>query len=904
MNDSIIATLFQYLFDTLWQSAVLAAIVSIVVFTLGRHLKPGWCYLLWSVVLLRLVIPVLPGSPWGIWYVNTPQAVVQSQNNVQISAPRVDLTLPEQFTQHESTSIQSKHSPTVAAAQTKPRLKPFDIRLLLSGIWVCGVVVFLARIAIGEVRLMRKSLRWTVINDPEMLALLKKCRREIGLRRPVKMMVAEGKIGAASCGVIRGTVLFTEESLQITTPQQLRLILLHELTHLKRFDPLMQRFSLIVRAIHWFNPVAWFVVSRLQRTRELACDAAVLQLVGTAKRKEYGLILLRFTELFSSTERLPGLVGIFHSNGAARRIEMVTQFKKTRWSHFILGTALVAFLAAFGLTKSQSQTQQAAAAPVTKNRTPDDFTISEIVQSMPEKTDFEKLQKIESLAFEGYSSGALNPVGKKSREKLSNEEIEHRRNLFDNERLRLARAIELPELRAYVVLKIALETYDNWDKYKEIVGSLDSPYKEMGLAYATAYEQKKSGNLDAAKQTLWEFVPPLGETKYSLQQQACGHFCFIALGRLGFTNEIIDYLKNAIESNYPEMEKPDDLDPRVEIYVSNQLSYAISDVGHYLLTHGKEPIKAFDFALDLYVFDNGNPGYIMNAAISQLTDEDRLDEAIELTKIIETKLGKQTQWETYPIFQALLKKGGDENYEKALQLTRNVKSFNAIAQKQMYYDIMEYLLKNGDKERCTKILDEAIEQSTKIKEPENRLSYFKLYAKIVKQLNDPGKTALVLETSRKFLDAVLKQENLNSDQTSYDYNSVERTKSHSLCEFALVQNELGNVEAAKKTFEEAKEQAMKISTTGNDQRAYCFHGIADTLAEAGFVEDAFATAKSIQNKSVQTEAYWRIGLSFINAKDKPNALLALAEAEKGLKEINDARIVGLVNGLKSLIDNM
>ena len=36
------------------------------------------------------------------------------------------------------------------------------------------------------------------------------------------------------------------------------MVLLHELIHIKRFDPFVLRLTAILTLIHWFNPAAWF----------------------------------------------------------------------------------------------------------------------------------------------------------------------------------------------------------------------------------------------------------------------------------------------------------------------------------------------------------------------------------------------------------------------------------------------------------------------------------------------------------------------------------------------------------------------------------------------------------------------------------------------------------------------
>ncbi len=353
-------TLFKILFAITWQSAVLAATIGAVVWIFGERLQPRFRYLLWCVVLLRLALPILPSMPWGVW------SDRQQPSDVFSVAEKEWLPSTPIFFESQSIDvapmIEPQPLPPPGTASSRARLGPDWLRHVLEenwkaiilAVWLAGVAVLAIRYVYDEIRLFRRSRYWKPVDDPNVLAIVERCRKEIGVRRQVKLLSVSHGIGAAATGLFAPKILISEQAMS-NSPDQLRMVFLHEMVHIKRVDPFLLRLATILSLIHWPNPAVWFAVSRLQRERELACDAAVLDKLGSIHRKEYGQAVLAFAELFSARERLPGLVGVFQKNNIIRRIDMILKHRKYKISHAILGVLLVLAVAGFGLTKAQTQ---------------------------------------------------------------------------------------------------------------------------------------------------------------------------------------------------------------------------------------------------------------------------------------------------------------------------------------------------------------------------------------------------------------------------------------------------------------------------------------------------------------------------------------------------------------------
>ena len=59
-------------------------------------------------------------------------------------------------------------------------------------------------------------------------------------------------------------------------PQQLEMVLLHELAHVRRYDNLVNLLQRIVESLLFFQPMVWIVSGWVRREREHCCDELVV----------------------------------------------------------------------------------------------------------------------------------------------------------------------------------------------------------------------------------------------------------------------------------------------------------------------------------------------------------------------------------------------------------------------------------------------------------------------------------------------------------------------------------------------------------------------------------------------------------------------------------------------------
>lgn len=155
-------------------------------------------------------------------------------------------------------------------------------------IWVCGVFLLLLPLAVGMWSNVRTARQFPTLTSGDQVEAVKVVAGELGIDPPrvhLGPMAAMPKVW----GLLRGHLLLPQEAMTWDAAR-LRVVLLHELDHLRRRDPLTMLIGQITRALHWFNPLCWLAVRQLRIERERACDDSVLR--GGVKPSDYAANLL------------------------------------------------------------------------------------------------------------------------------------------------------------------------------------------------------------------------------------------------------------------------------------------------------------------------------------------------------------------------------------------------------------------------------------------------------------------------------------------------------------------------------------------------------------------------------------------------------------------------------------
>lgn len=164
-------------------------------------------------------------------------------------------------------------------------------------IWLAGALIVLARLLAGTATIWLMTRRAEAIRDVEWLCLTKELSSRLQLNRSAVLLLSKQVTMPLTCGLLRAAILLPAEATGWSAERR-RIVLLHELAHVKRRDCLIQALAHIACALHWFNPLIWVSLHRMRIEREMACDDHVLH-TGT-KATDYAGHLLDIARRFRS----------------------------------------------------------------------------------------------------------------------------------------------------------------------------------------------------------------------------------------------------------------------------------------------------------------------------------------------------------------------------------------------------------------------------------------------------------------------------------------------------------------------------------------------------------------------------------------------------------------------------
>jgi len=184
-------------------------------------------------------------------------------------------------------------------ARTPPSTAVAVMRLA-GAIWLGGSAILACILAIGLTRLRRMAAAARTVDRGPWTGCAGEIAAAIGLRRPVVLLQSEHPTLLVTWGWRRPKVILPAAA-RHWADDRIRIVLRHELAHIRRGDWIAQLLGELLRSLYWFNPLVWIACRRLRRESEQACDDAVLH--GGVDATDYASHLLDLARTLNAGRR-------------------------------------------------------------------------------------------------------------------------------------------------------------------------------------------------------------------------------------------------------------------------------------------------------------------------------------------------------------------------------------------------------------------------------------------------------------------------------------------------------------------------------------------------------------------------------------------------------------------------
>ena len=322
--------------------SIVIAVVLVIRFLLKRAPKV-YSYLLWGVVLFRLLCPLSITASLSVLepipVTTTPGISSVSYRPVQQAAK----------ISNEISSAPREQTDIPAAEPSKPRPSPLAI---VSYVWLAGAAC-LALSGLTQYFLLRRKLA-------EAIPLEENVYLADGISTPFVL------------GLFRPRVYLPSSVKEWERP----FILAHERRHIRRGDPAWKLLGYLALCLHWFNPLVWLAFCLAGKDMEMSCDEAVIRQLGEDVRADYAQALL---QLASHKRIIAGMPLAFGEGNTKGRVHNLARWKQPKvWLSALCAGVCLVVLAACALNPKKESPD------LSPTQGPADILIGELSFTLPE----------------------------------------------------------------------------------------------------------------------------------------------------------------------------------------------------------------------------------------------------------------------------------------------------------------------------------------------------------------------------------------------------------------------------------------------------------------------------------------------------------------------------------------
>lgn len=306
------------IFEIAWKSTIILGSV-VLLGKLLRQRSASLRQMIYSTGILTMLCLMLTAPISPRWTISAPHWPAV------FSRPWTTLN-PPPASGKESQSLQSADdSPGFGTDSSGTNRQSADFIALLLTIfpfgWLAITLFLLGKLAANLYRLRHFRLETSSLETSRRIKFLaREIAEKFGCeKQSVTLLRNETVEMPVTWGIFRHFILIPKDFEKLPA-EHCRVILIHELAHIKRYDFVNRIFAEVLCALLWFQPLAWAARKNLREAQERAADDCVLEM--GEKASGYARLLLEWNDrlLGKGFSIVPGAV---EQQGLKSRLEAI-----------------------------------------------------------------------------------------------------------------------------------------------------------------------------------------------------------------------------------------------------------------------------------------------------------------------------------------------------------------------------------------------------------------------------------------------------------------------------------------------------------------------------------------------------------------------------------------------------
>lgn len=279
----------------LWLGATVAAVALGARMLLRRvSANSRYAVALASLVLLAALPPSI--AAWLVSHYSPIALVTTAKTSVvdltasvpaappSLAAPTLPSTVPLAASARRSAVASSAaSSPMVASQPVEVDAIPTKFSDGLNAVipylpwlWLIGTPLTFVLLISGVVGTRRLSRASHIVSDDPIVDLLAHLATSLRISRRVAIAVCDRVASPVLIGIVRPMILLPPAALTGWSPDEIEMVLLHELAHVRRWDNLVNLLQRCLESLLFFHPAVWLISAWVRSEREACCDATVV----------------------------------------------------------------------------------------------------------------------------------------------------------------------------------------------------------------------------------------------------------------------------------------------------------------------------------------------------------------------------------------------------------------------------------------------------------------------------------------------------------------------------------------------------------------------------------------------------------------------------------------------------